>query len=98
MIVVLPRRVHMKLSAQVPFEAFVDLKEGDCVVHLEHGIGRYLGRTTIAGSHGPQDVLEVEYADGDRLYVPMDQLHLVQKYVAFGRRAPALHTLGGTAW
>lgn len=98
MVVVLPRRVHTKLSVDVPFEAFVDLQEGDYVVHLNHGIGRYLERTTIAGSHGPQDVLVVEYADGDRLYVPMDQLHLVQKYVAFGARTPALHTLGGTAW
>jgi parvulin-like peptidyl-prolyl isomerase/superfamily II DNA or RNA helicase len=67
-------------------------------VHLDHGIGRYLGRTVIAGSRGPQDVLTLEYADGDRLYVPMDQLHLVQRYVAFGSRAPALHKLGGMAW
>jgi len=98
MVVVLPRRVHTKLSTEVPFEAFVDLQEGDVIVHLEHGIGRYLGRTMIAGNRGPQDVLILEYADGDRLYVPMDQLHLVQKYVAFGARAPALHKLGGLAW
>ena len=98
MVVVLPRRVHAKLSADIPFEAFVDVQEGDYVVHLNHGIGRFLERTTIAGSHGPQDVLVLEYADGDRLYVPMDQLHLVQKYAAFGGRVPALHKLGGTAW
>ncbi len=91
MVVVLPRRIHTKISVEVPFESFVDLKEGDHVVHLEHGIGRYLGRETIAGSRGPQDALIVEYADGDRLYVPMDQLHLVQKYAAFGNRAPTLH-------
>lgn len=98
MAVILPRRVHTKLSTEVPFEAFVDLREGDTVVHLTHGIGRYLRRTTIAGAHGPQDALELQYADGDRLYVPMDQLHLVQKYVAFGARRPALHKLGGAAW
>ena len=98
MVVVLPRRVHTTLSVEVPFEAFVDVREGDYVVHLNHGIGRHVGRTTIAGPHGPQDALILEYADGDRLYVPVDQLHLVQKYAAFGARAPALHTLGGTAW
>ena len=98
MVVVLPRGVHTEISSEVPFESFVDLKEGDHVVHLEHGIGRYLGRETIAGSRGPQDALIVEYADGDRLYVPMDQLHLVQKYAAFGNRAPTLHKLGGGAW
>ena len=98
MVVVLPRRVHTKLSVDVPFEAFVDVREGDHVVHLDHGIGRYVGRATIAGPHGPQDALILEYADGDRLYVPMDQLHLVQKYAAFGNRSPALHKLGGSAW
>ena len=98
MVVILPRRVHTKLSVEAPFESFVDLKEGDYVVHLGHGIGRYLGRTTLSGSQGPQDALVLEYAGGDRLYVPMDQVHLVQKYVAFGARAPALHTLGGAAW
>ena len=98
MIVVLPRGVHTRLSLDVPFEAFVDLRDGDAVVHLQHGIGQYRGRTTIAGSQGAQDVLVIEYADGDRLYVPMDELHLVQKYAAFGGRTPAPHTLGGTAW
>ena len=98
MVVVLPRKVHTKISVDVPFESFVDLREGDYVVHLDHGIGRYLGRETIAGSAGPQDALVLEYADGDRLYVPLDQLHLVQKYAAFGNRHPPLHTLGGTAW
>ncbi|MBI3020663.1 MAG: DEAD/DEAH box helicase [Candidatus Omnitrophica bacterium] len=98
MVVILPRRVHTKLSIEVPFEAFVDLQEGDYVVHVDHGIGRYVERTMIAGGGGPQEALVLEYADGDRLYVPIDQLHLVQKYVAFGARAPALHKLGGTGW
>lgn len=98
LVVLLPRRVHTKLSADIPFEAFVDLREGDYVVHLDHGIGRYLKRTTIEGIQGPQDVLLLEYADGDRLYVPIDQIHLLQKYVACGGRVPALYKLGGTAW
>ncbi|MBI3323067.1 MAG: transcription-repair coupling factor, partial [Candidatus Omnitrophica bacterium] len=86
------------LDADTPFEGALDLEDGDLVVHLEHGIGRFLGRTTLATGGGELDALLLEYADGDRLYVPMDQLHLVQKYVGFGSRAPALHKLGGSAW
>ncbi len=98
MVVVLPRSVHARPSAQVPFEGTLDLEEGDAVVHLDHGIGRYLGRAMIESSRGRQEALIMEYAGGDRLYVPIDQLHLVQKYSAFGSRPPSLHTLGGTAW
>ncbi|MBI4343895.1 MAG: DEAD/DEAH box helicase [Candidatus Omnitrophica bacterium] len=98
MVVILPRRVHVRPSVELPFEAFLDLREGDHAVHLDHGIGRYIGRATIEGGRGTQEALILEYADGDRLYVPMDQLHLVQKYVAFGARTPALHKLGGAAW
>lgn len=130
MVVILPRRVHTRLSVDVPFESFVDLQEGDYAVHLDHGIGRYIGRATLTGLPAPQpgdprasrqagtrgrpacaatektdssaagrqDALILEYAEGDRLYVPMGQLHLVQKYVAFGARAPAVHKLGGMAW
>ena len=98
LVVVLPRPVHARVSLEAPFESFVDLKEGDYAVHLEHGIGRYLGRAALPGREGPREALLLEYAGGDRLYVPMDQVHLVQKYVAFGARTPALHTLGGTAW
>ncbi len=98
MVVVLPRAVHARASVDVPFEAFVDMQPGDPVVHLEHGIGRYIGRATIEGKQGTQDALMLEYAGGDRLYVPMGQIHLVQKYVGFGARAPRPHTLGGMAW
>src|SRR3989338_3860363 len=98
MVVILPRRVHVKPSLEMPFESVIDSREGDYLVHLDHGIGRYVGRARISASRGTHDALIVEYAGGDRLYVPMDQLHLVQKYVAFCARAPSLHTLGGTAW
>jgi len=106
MIVVLPPRprrgMRMRgrgaLDLDTPFEGALDLAEGDLVVHLEHGIGRYHGRATLMTSQGQTDALLLEYAGGDRLYVPMDQLHLLQKYVGFGSRLPGLHTLGGGAW
>jgi len=85
-------------SLEQPFEACLDLDEGDLVVHVDHGIGRFLGRTSLATRDGQTDALLLEYADGDRLYVPMEQVHLVQKYVGIGSRIPALHKLGGAAW
>lgn len=100
MAVVLPRRIRAKVkpSPALPFEGTVDLEEGDLVVHLDHGIGLYHGKTTIDGSKGPQDVLVVEYADGDRLYVPVEELHLLQRYASFGAKRPALSKLGGVGW
>ena len=98
MVVVLPSRVHTNISVEMPFESFLDLQNGDYIVHIEHGIGRLIGNTKIQGGKLEQDTLILEYADGDRLYVPMDQLHLVQKYTAFGGRKPSLHKLGGVAW
>lgn len=114
MVVVLPKQVRMRvqarpvgrmsygasapLDAETPFESCLDLQPGDLAVHLEHGIGRFLERTVMDTDKGRTDALVLEYADGDRLYVPMDQLHLVQKYVGFGATAPGLHKLGGSAW
>ncbi len=54
MVVLLPRKVHTKLSVDVPFESFVDVREGDYVVHLDHGIGRYVERATIPGGRPPR--------------------------------------------
>ena len=99
MVVILSRRIHTRRSSvEVPFESCLDLRDGEHLVHLTHGIGRYVGRASIAGTAGGQDAIVLEYLGGDRLYVPMDQLHLVQSYQGLGGRAPALHKLGGQAW
>lgn len=94
MVVILPRQLHFNAREHLPFESFVDIQEGDTVVHIDHGIGRYLGRTEMDG----KDVFMLEYADGDRLYVPVEELHLIQKYVAIGAKQPVRHKLGGKAW
>lgn len=93
---------------------FTDLEEGDYVVHLQHGIGRYCGLTVLPSGHGRrkgQEALEsgveslvIEYAAGDadqaapRLYVPVNEAHLVSKYVGTGKSRPPLNTLGGARW
>jgi len=74
------------------------LEPGDLVVHLEHGIGRFLGLGEMTFHGQPQEALTLEYADRARLYVPVSQVHLLSRYVGVGKHAPALHRLGGARW
>ncbi len=97
-IILLPRAVRLTVREEVPLDPFVDIQPGDVVVHLNHGIGRYVGVERMTHRGQPTDCLILEYAGGDRLYVPTDHMHLVQKYLGLSGRAPTLHTLGGQAW
>ncbi|MGE5551979.1 MAG: transcription-repair coupling factor [Bacteroidota bacterium] len=78
--------------------AFSDLSVGDYVVHLNHGIGQYMGLQTleIGGVH--RDYLLVQYAGDDRLFVPTDQVNLLQRYIGVEDAAPRLNRLGGADW
>ena len=85
---------------------FAELEEGDYVVHLQHGIGRYLGLEPMPDTEGApgQECMVVEYAAANageqlpRLYVPLSQAHLVSKYVGAGKARPPLNTLTGHRW
>ena len=74
------------------------LKRGSFVVHVEHGIGRYLGLSRLEVNGHLTDVLQIEYHGGDKLYVPVDQLGLIQRYSSEEGHVPALSRLGGTGW
>lgn len=71
---------------------------GDYVVHVHHGIGRFMGIREMAADGRKRDYLEVVYAGGDRLYIPVDQVGLVQKYIAPDGQVPRLSRLGGSDW
>ena len=76
-----------------------DLKAGDLVVHVDHGIGEFVGLRQLGvrgTSDAPQEFLELRYAGDDKLFVPVERLDLVQKYTGGAR--PALDRLGGTSW
>jgi len=77
---------------------WTDIQPGELVVHVEQGIGKYLGLYEIEFDGRQQEALAIEYADRARLYVPVAQAHLLSRYVAVGRHRPELHTLGGTRW
>ncbi|MGE5561126.1 MAG: transcription-repair coupling factor [Chloroflexota bacterium] len=78
--------------------SYQDIKIGDFVVHAQHGIGRYLGVKTLEVENTKKDYLFVKYAGEDRLYVPTDQIGLIQKYVGAEGHEPKLNKLGGTEW
>jgi transcription-repair coupling factor (superfamily II helicase) len=90
-----PRRKFHQLAQPADW---TELQEGDFVVHVQHGIGKYLGLKSLDFNGSKQEVLSIEYADEARLYVPIDQAHLVSKYIGAGKRQPPLHQLGGALW
>jgi len=73
---------------------FEELEKNDFIVHLDHGIGKYLGITSIK----KKKHIKIEYADRDLLYVPIEQKNLLQKYIGFSGHTPRLHKLGGKTW
>ena len=110
-----PRRLksaHAQTTRSLLDIDFTELEEGDYVVHLEHGIGRFLGlqTTPVSPGHrgaetGPgQECLVIEYGatrpedPPPKLYVPVSEAHLVSKYVGAGKARPQLNALGGTRW
>jgi transcription-repair coupling factor (superfamily II helicase) len=77
---------------------FSELNEGDYVVHLEHGIGKFLGLRQFATDGKEEEVLTLEFDDGARLYVPLEQSFLISRYVGVGKKSPALSSLGDARW
>jgi transcription-repair coupling factor (superfamily II helicase) len=75
-----------------------ELREGDPVVHTQHGIGRYQGLITLDGDEGPNEFLKLEYAQGATLYVPVSQLHVIARYSGADPEQAPLHALGSGAW
>ncbi len=79
-----------------------ELRPGDPVVHIQHGIGRYRGLVNLELDEGSrsqtQEFLLIEYADNDKLYVPVAQLHAISRYSGGPPEAAPLHRLGGDAW
>ncbi|MBI4367318.1 MAG: transcription-repair coupling factor [Deltaproteobacteria bacterium] len=86
------------VSAAAAFLSFQDLEPGDLLVHEHHGIGRFLGLQQLAIKQIINDFVVLEYLGGDKLYLPVYRLHLLQRYVGAGDGAPTLDRLGGTRW
>ncbi|MDO4680517.1 MAG: transcription-repair coupling factor [Aerococcus sp.] len=95
-----PRRRHsqLNLSNAERLMSYQELQPGDYVVHVNHGIGKFIGVETIAVNGNHKDYLTIVFADDASIHVPIDQIDLVQKYVSAEGKAPRLNKMGGTEW
>ncbi len=92
------RRRHIRRKAVKPQLTLGELELNDFIVHVDKGIGMYLGLKKITVQNITMECLHLEYRGGDKLYVPIDRLDLVQKYKGADQRRPKLDKLGGTSW
>ncbi|WP_432823281.1 transcription-repair coupling factor, partial [Trichloromonas sp.] len=91
-------RRRPRKDARALLSSLAELKEGDYVVHADHGIGRYHGLQHLSMGPSEGDFLHLEYAGGDKLYLPVERIEKVQKYVGGEGQAPRLDKMGGGAW
>ena len=92
------RRIKVHKKTTVESLSFEDLRPGQPVVHRDHGVGIYQGLVRIEVAAVPGEFLLIEYRDRDRLYLPVDRLGLIQKYIGVEGRAPRIDRLGGSSW
>ncbi|MCA0972712.1 transcription-repair coupling factor [Halobacillus litoralis] len=92
-----PKR-KQKMSNAERIKNYQELKVGDYIVHANHGIGKYLGIETLEMNGTHKDFLMVKYSGNDKLYVPIDQIDLIQKYVGSEGKEPKMYKLGGSEW
>jgi transcription-repair coupling factor (superfamily II helicase) len=92
------RRSKNKGNAENIIRDLTELKEGSPVVHLDHGIGRYIGLQTLEIDNQVNEFLMLEYAGDSKLYVPVSSLHLISRYGGDSEGGPALHKLGTEKW
>jgi transcription-repair coupling factor (superfamily II helicase) len=92
------RRVSGDAATATLFRDINELREGVPVVHLEHGVGRYVGLQTLAVDGQETEFLTLEYAQGARLYVPVASLHLISRYAGSDPELAPLHRLGSDQW
>lgn len=79
-------------------KSYNELKPGDFVVHANHGIGKYVGMETLKSGGVHQDYITILYKNNDKLFIPVTQLDMIQKYVSSESKTPKVNKLGGTEW
>lgn len=84
--------------SSAPIDSFVDLHEGDYVVHVNYGIGQFVKIERAKTTRSERDYIKIRYLHDEFLYVPIEQADLVQRYIGSDGRAPKLDTMGGSGW
>ena len=91
------RKRKSKTKAQ-QIQSFSDMQRGDYVVHENHGIGRFLGIEQLTVQGEKKDYLKIKYAGNDMLYVPVEQMDIIQKYIGSEGAVPKINKLSGGEW
>ncbi|WP_368289422.1 CarD family transcriptional regulator, partial [Lacticaseibacillus paracasei] len=89
---------HQTLANTERLRSYNELKPGDYVVHVNHGIGQYTGMETLEVDGVHRDYITIVYRNNDKLFIPVDQLNLVQKYVSADGKTTSVNKLGGAEW
>ncbi len=92
------RKLKPEPKVQTQLLEFEDLKKGDLVVHVDHGIGQYEGLVELKFNGSRNDFLLIVYKDNDKLYLPVDRMGMVQKYMGVDAIEPVLDKMGGKSW
>ncbi|OGT66155.1 MAG: transcription-repair coupling factor [Gammaproteobacteria bacterium RIFCSPHIGHO2_12_FULL_45_9] len=92
------RRKETSSDPHTFIRSLTELRIGDPVVHLTHGVGRYLGLQSLTTNHVAAEYLMLEYAGGDKIYVPIMSLHLISRYICGDPEKAPLHKLGSDKW
>lgn len=94
------KKTAQKTSTNIKaiLDSFRDLKPGSLIVHMDHGIGRFMGMSSMSVADITTEFIEIEYEAGDKIYLPIDKLALVQKYASGQERQPRLDRLKSQGW
>ncbi|HNX91814.1 MAG TPA: transcription-repair coupling factor, partial [Candidatus Omnitrophota bacterium] len=96
------RRTRVKKQplglGEQPIDSFVDIEPGDFIVHIDYGIGKYIGMQRMRHGAGMKDFFIIEYKGGNRLFVEQKELHKIQRYISFHRAPPILDSLKTKSW
>ncbi|MHC5375052.1 transcription-repair coupling factor [Enterococcus sp. LJL120] len=92
------RAKRQTISNAERLKSYNELKTGDYVVHANHGIGKYIGMETLEVDGVHQDYMTILYQNDDKIFIPVTQLNLIQKYVASEGKSPRINKLGGSEW
>jgi transcription-repair coupling factor (superfamily II helicase) len=88
----------LKKVESAPIDTFVELDEGDYVVHVNYGIGLFQGIQRMTAAGNERDYIKLEYAGGETVFTPIEQVNLIQRYIGSGGNPPRLDAIGGKSW
>ncbi len=92
------RPKSVKTAESSAIDTFVELNPGDFVVHVNYGIGMFMGIERIKAANTERDYIQLQYAGEETIFIPLEQVNLVQRYIGQEGRAPRLDKIGGRAW